>query len=164
MIVKAFMIRPRIALLDEPTASLDPDVAKEVVDFVREQRKEQGTAILYTSHNMAEVAEVCDRVLFMQQGKIVADDLPDNLAKSVLRSQLRLQVSEWLPKTEQLAQQLSLPYVIDHHAIELELDEQQIASFLSALAQAGVIYTQISIRPPTLEDYFLHMTLKGKRR
>ena len=76
MLVKAFMVRPKIALLDEPTASLDPDIAQDVISFVLEQRDKYGTAVLYTSHNMTEVAEVCDRVLFLQEGKIVADDLP----------------------------------------------------------------------------------------
>lgn len=162
MLVKAFMIRPRVALLDEPTASLDPDIAKDVVAFVLEHRREYGTSILYTSHNMAEVSEVCDRVLFMQRGRIVADDLPQNLARSVLTSKVRLQVGDGLKRTLGIATQLGLRYQVDHRTIELELDEEQISSLLSALAQAGVIYTHIQIVQPTLEDYFLHMSLKGQ--
>src|ERR1700722_11123336 len=68
MMVKAFMVRPEIVFIDEPTASLDPDIAHDVCQFVLEQRDKYGTSILYTSHNMAEVAEVCDRVLFLQNG------------------------------------------------------------------------------------------------
>lgn len=163
MLVKAFMIRPKVALLDEPTASLDPDIAKEVVEFVFEQRKEFGTSILYTSHNMAEVGEVCDRVLFMQQGKIVADDIPDNLAKSVATSRIHLQVGDGLKRSVAIAERLNLKYKIEHRSMELELDEGQIAVLLSALAEAGVIYTNINILQPTLEDYFLHMVgRKGK--
>jgi ABC-2 type transport system ATP-binding protein len=162
MLVKAFMTRPKIALLDEPTASLDPDVAKEVIEFVLEQRKAYGTAILYTSHNMAEVAEICDRVLFMKQGEIIANDLPSKLVRSVLTSTLRLQVGDGMKRTIAVAENLHLKYQIELRSIELELDEGQIATFLSNLAQAGVIYTHISIREPTLEDYFLHMV--GKRK
>lgn len=162
MLVKAFMTRPKIALLDEPTASLDPDIAKEVIEFVCEQRKEYGTAILYTSHNMAEVSEICDRVLFMKQGEIIANDLPSKLVRSVLTSKLCLQVGDGMRRTVAVAESLHLKYQIELRSIELELDEGQIATFLSALAQAGVIYTHISIRDPTLEDYFLHMV--GKRK
>src|SRR4029079_4088990 len=52
MLAKAFLANPEIVLLDEPTASLDPDIAHEVLQFILEQRDELGTAILYTSHNM----------------------------------------------------------------------------------------------------------------
>ncbi len=161
MLVKAFMIRPKIALLDEPTASLDPDIAKDVIDFVLEQRKQFGTSILYTSHNMAEVGEVCDRVLFMQQGKIIADDLPANLAKSVATSRVMLQVGDGMKRTIAIAERLKLTYKVEHRSIELSLDESQIAALLTALAEAGVLYTNINIAQPTMEDYFLHMV---KRR
>lgn len=160
MLVKAFMIRPKIALLDEPTASLDPDIAQDVIDFVLEQRKMFGTSVLYTSHNMAEVAEVCDRILFLQQGKIVADDLPKNLAKSVTSSRIQLQVGDGMKRTAAIADRLKMNYNIEHRTIELQLDESQIAMLLSALAEAGVIYTNINILQPTLEDYFLHMVKK----
>jgi ABC-2 type transport system ATP-binding protein len=164
MLVKAFMIRPRIALLDEPTASLDPDIAQDVIDFVLEQRKTFGTSILYTSHNMAEVGEVCDRILFLQQGKIVADDLPRNLAKSVSSSRVQLQVGDGMKRTAAIAERLKMAYKIEHRTIELQLDESQIATLLSALAEAGVVYTNINIMQPTLEDYFLHMVKKGAQK
>jgi ABC-type Na+ transport system ATPase subunit NatA len=98
MLVKAFMIRPKVALRDELTASLDSDIAKDVIEFVFEQREKFGTSTLYTSHNMAEVAEVCDRILFLKQGKIVADDIPENLAKSVSISRIQLQVGDGMKK------------------------------------------------------------------
>ena len=164
MLVKAFMIRPRIALLDEPTASLDPDIAQDVIEFVLEQRQKYGTSILYTSHNMAEVGEVCDRILFLQQGKIVADDLPKNLAKSVSTSRVQLQVGDGMKRTAAIAKKLNMPYQVEHRTIELQLDESQIAILLSSLAEAGVVYTNINILQPTLEDYFLHMVKKGSGR
>ena len=163
MLVKAFMMRPKIVLLDEPTASLDPDIASEVVQFVLEERKTNGTAILYTSHNMTEVAEVCDRVLFLQKGKIIADDVPEILAKSVATCRVQLLVGDGLKRTVNIAEKLKLPYKLDNRTIEFRLDETQIASLLMALAQAGVLYTNINIKHPTLEDYFLHMAGTGRR-
>jgi len=164
MLVKAFMIRPKIALLDEPTASLDPDIAQDVIEFVLEQRKKIGTSVLYTSHNMSEIGQVCDRVLFLQNGKIVADDLPKNLAKSVAVSRVQLQVGDGMKRIVTIAERLNMRHKIEHRMIELELDEGQIATLLSALAEAGVTYTNINIVQPTLGDYFLHMVKKGAKK
>lgn len=163
MLAKAFMTRPKVALLDEPTASLDPDMAKDVLQFVLEQRDKHGISILYTSHNMAEVTEVCDRALFMQNGKIIADDIPDRLAKSTGISKVTLQVGDGLKRTLSIAKALDLTCKTEHRSIEFELDEEQIAILLSVLAQAGVIYTHIDIRQPTLEDYFLSIVEQGKK-
>lgn len=68
---KALLNRPDLLLLDEPTASLDPDIADKVRKVVKRIREEEGTTILYTSHNMRDVEEVCDRVVFMHKGKIL---------------------------------------------------------------------------------------------
>ena len=155
MLVKAFMIEPKIVLLDEPTASLDPEVAKEVIDFVLEQRDKEGISILFTSHNMGEVSRVCDRVLFLKKGKIFADDLPRNLAKKAACSKVELVITERLEEAIKVADFLGLPARVEHKSLCLELDEAQIAYFLSALADARVIYSNINIVQPTLEDFFL---------
>jgi len=68
---KALRNRPRLLLLDEPTASLDPDIADKVRKVVRRIREEEGTSIVYTSHNMRDVEEICDRIVFMHQGKLL---------------------------------------------------------------------------------------------
>lgn len=163
MLVKAFMVRPKIVLLDEPTASLDPDIAHEVCQFVIKQRDEHGISILYTSHNMAEVAEVCDRALFLQNGRIIANDIPDNLAKSVSTSRLQLLVGDGLKRTINIAENLSLAYAVEHRSIEMKLDETQIAKLLTALAEAKVSYTHINILQPTLEDYFLQVVENARK-
>tara|TARA_R110000850_G_scaffold20717_9_gene61507 strand:- start:306 stop:1181 length:876 start_codon:yes stop_codon:yes gene_type:complete len=68
---KALLNRPELLLLDEPTASLDPDIADKVRKVVNRIRDEEGTTILYTSHNMRDVEEVCDRIAFMHKGNIL---------------------------------------------------------------------------------------------
>lgn len=68
---KSLLNRPELLLLDEPTASLDPDIADKVRKVVRRIRDEEGASILYTSHNMRDVEEVCDRVVFMHRGKVL---------------------------------------------------------------------------------------------
>lgn len=71
MLAKAFLNRPEIVLLDEPTASLDVEVAVEVRDYIRRMQKEFGTTVLLTSHNMKDVEELADRVMVINHGKIV---------------------------------------------------------------------------------------------
>lgn len=160
MIVKAFLVKPRIVLLDEPTASLDPDIAREVCQFLLEQRDKEGLSILFTSHKMEEVAEICDRVLFIQNGKIIADDDPEKLARSVSKCKIQLLVGDGMKRTVSVAKRLNMPYRMEHRFIEVELDEMQIADLLSTLAGAGVSYTNIKVIQPTLEDYFLKMVGK----
>jgi ABC-2 type transport system ATP-binding protein len=72
-IVKATLHQPRLLVLDEPTASLDPDVALRVRTGLERLCADEGTALLVTSHNMIEVERLCDRVIFISGGNIVAD-------------------------------------------------------------------------------------------
>jgi len=162
MLVKAFFTRPKIVLLDEPTASLDPDVSIEVVKFLLEQRDKTGLSILFTSHKMEEVTELCDRTIFLKNGKIIADDLPENLAKSVSLYKLRLPITDGMKRTVALAEQLKAPFQVDHRVISLSLNEAQIPHFLNSIMQAGVSYASIQIKEPSLEDYFLKITEKTK--
>lgn len=72
-LAKAFLTEPKILFLDEPTASLDPDIAEKIREFLKEERRSSGLSILYTSHNMREMEEMSDRIIFLQRGKIVAE-------------------------------------------------------------------------------------------
>jgi ABC-2 type transport system ATP-binding protein len=71
-LAKAVMTEPKILFLDEPTASLDPDIAHKIKSFLKEFRDTSGLSMLYTSHNMREMEEMSDRIIFLQRGKIVA--------------------------------------------------------------------------------------------
>ncbi len=76
---KALLNQPELLLLDEPTASLDPDIADKVRSIIRQYRDDHKATILYTSHNMRDVEEVCDRVVFLHQGKIIYTGTPDEM-------------------------------------------------------------------------------------
>lgn len=70
---KALLNDPEILFLDEPTASLDPDIADKVRKLLTQYKREHNTTMIYTSHNMKDVEELCDRILFVAGGKIIAD-------------------------------------------------------------------------------------------
>jgi len=80
-LAKALLNRPNLLLLDEPTASLDPSVAREVREKIREVTLQGAGGVLWTSHNMHEVVEVCDRVLFLSRGKILLEGDPRTLPR-----------------------------------------------------------------------------------
>jgi len=72
-LAKAFLTEPKMLFLDEPTASLDPDIAQKIRGFLKEEQRTSGLSVLYTSHNMREMEEMSDRIVFLQRGKIVAE-------------------------------------------------------------------------------------------
>jgi ABC-2 type transport system ATP-binding protein len=76
---KALLNDPELLLLDEPTASLDPNIADKVRKLLRRVQRERGVTMIYTSHNMRDVEEVCDGVLFMHKGRIVAAGTPQEI-------------------------------------------------------------------------------------
>jgi ABC-2 type transport system ATP-binding protein len=78
-LAKAMMNRPQLLLLDEPTASLDPATAREIRTSIRSLISSGTAGVLWTSHNMYEVADVCDRVLFLSHGKILLEGDPRTL-------------------------------------------------------------------------------------
>jgi ABC-2 type transport system ATP-binding protein len=155
MLAKAFIARPEIVLLDEPTASLDPDVAYEVRQFILKQNQENGVSVLITSHNMDEVTEICDRVLVLKEGQIIANNSPEALAQSTSKVRVHLMLTSGLDQALSCLQGLNLVYTIQGAHLTVELDEHAIAQFLMLLGQRQVVYSQISIDKPTLEDYFL---------
>ena len=79
---KALLNDPEILLLDEPTASLDPEMADTVRKTLKKIQREKNIGVLYTSHNMPEVEEICDRVLFIHEGRTIAQGTPATIIKS----------------------------------------------------------------------------------
>ena len=87
-LAKALINQPELLLLDEPTASLDPDTADWVRQHLQDYRKTHDATILLASHNMLEVERLCDRVIIMKRGKIEDDDSPDQIMARYNRATL----------------------------------------------------------------------------
>jgi ABC-2 type transport system ATP-binding protein len=78
-LAKAMLNRPQLLLLDEPTVSLDPSIAREIRARIRAFATREAGGVLWASHNMYEVEEVCDRVLFLSHGRILLEGDPKTL-------------------------------------------------------------------------------------
>ncbi len=96
-LAKAMINEPEFLLLDEPTASLDPETTAWIRDLLGQYRKERGTTILFASHDMREVELLCDEALLMRKGKLVVKGSPKSLLEKFERDTLEevfLQVNQ----------------------------------------------------------------------
>jgi ABC-2 type transport system ATP-binding protein len=106
-LAKALINRPEILLLDEPTASLDPDTADWIRMRLQRYRLERGATVLLASHNMTEVERMCERVIIMKKGRIEDDDTPEALLARYGRRTLEevfLDVARGRPELREAAQ------------------------------------------------------------
>ncbi len=87
-LAKALINDPKILFLDEPTASLDPDIADKTRSLLKKIKKDRNISILYTSHNMKEMEEMSDRIIFLHKGKIIAEGKPEDVIQSFQRKNL----------------------------------------------------------------------------
>ena len=152
---KAFINQPRVVLLDEPTSSLDPDVADQVRQFIKSSRERYKTTILITSHNMAEIEELCDRVIFMNRGRIIVEDTPEGLSKKIKKTRVRFMMKDGAKRTIRFATEAGFSVSAKDRFVIVEIEEEDIAYLLAGMAERGVSYSQISIDKPTLEDFFI---------
>lgn len=163
VLCKAFLHSPEIVLLDEPTASLDPDVAHEVRRFVREERSVRGVAMVYTSHNMQEVSEICDEVLFLSHGKILARDTPTRLAASIANTRVRFEVDVISTELRSLLAKHVTESTIDGNRVELWVEASSVEELIRALLALPVKVSALQIERPSLEDYFVHHAQRESR-
>ncbi len=159
--VKALLNDPEILLMDEPTASLDPDIADKTLTLIERLRRERNLAILYTSHNMSEISRICDQVIFLDHGTIVAKDTPQNLTKLVSGATLRVVFDKRNDALEAYLREKALDHSFPEHAtIEVKTEEREIPGILFDLSKTGMWIEDIEIKKPNLEDVFLKFARK----
>jgi len=112
----AFLHRPKVVYLDEPTIGLDIEIKETIRHFIREMSDRWGTTVILTTHDMQDIEEVCDRVIVLDDGKIIYDDTIDQLKASFSHERtLRITLEEPVP--------FALPTVLINRVIMFETDE-----------------------------------------
>ncbi|KKQ01447.1 MAG: hypothetical protein US11_C0008G0004 [Candidatus Roizmanbacteria bacterium GW2011_GWA2_36_23] len=119
--------------------------------------------VLFTSHNMAEVTELCDRVIFLDHGKIIAENTPSGLAQKIRFCRIRLAFDDTLTgKVKILLDNYHYQYKLSGNYFTIETEEEKIGQLLGRFSMAKLKYAQINIDKPTLEDFFLKVVRENK--
>jgi len=159
----ALLHDPQLLLLDEPTVGVDPQSRNAIFDNI-EAFRAQGKTILYTTHYMEEVERLCDRVIIMDHGRIVADDTLSALrARSVKLNLLQIELakesgSDWLPALRQLDGVVTAELAGVQLSAQVTNLTKVTPSILEFLHQRGSEVTHLSTERPHLESIFLSLT------
>lgn len=159
--------RPRLIFLDEPTVAVDPQSRNQILEGICELNR-QGSTIIYTSHYMEEVEQICTRIAIMDHGRCIASGTKEELKKMIRTGETVIIEAVSLGE-EQLEQLRSFPGVF-----QVEYDEQvltvrcsetkhNLIRILGWLQERGIPFGQVFSQLPTLNDVFLEITGKQLR-
>lgn len=159
--------KPELVIMDEPTVAVDPQSRNKILEGILELNR-QGSTIIYTSHYMEEVEQICSRISIIDHGKCIATGTKDEL-KRLVRTGERIVVENVVLSEEQLeiirkiGQVLSLAY--EHEVLRVCYAKKQnnLVRLLTYLEQEEIPFGQVSNELPTLNDVFLEITGKQLR-
>jgi len=155
MVIKALLNDPELLLLDEPTSSLDPDIAEKMREILKEIRRTRNISMLYTSHNMAEIEEMCGRVIFLSKGNIVANDTPKKLTSLIPDHTLSIVFEHEPKRLREFLSEKNIQGSFDGTVLNITTDNESIPKILGQIYQRGDHIRDIRIQEPDLEDVFL---------
>lgn len=154
--------RPQLLMLDEPTVGVDPQSRNSILEGVRELNR-AGTTVVYTSHYMEEVEQLCSRVVIMDKGKTLATGTPDEL-KAMINHGESISVEVYVLAPEDLDQIRQLPHVTRAHYSENRLSvhydggQHNLLHLLDYLKSRNASFNRVFSEQPTLNDVFLEIT------
>ncbi|MDO8582989.1 MAG: ABC transporter ATP-binding protein [bacterium] len=162
-LIKSLLNDPELILMDEPTASLDPDIADKTLSLIENLRESKKLSILYTSHNMDEITRICDKVIFLNHGKIIAQDTPLGLTKQITKTLLRIVFDDDKKIVETYLNKNVKKFDFNNmNSVTITLEEKDLPKIIFGLSKEGVWITDIEIQKPTLEDFFIQIARKNK--
>ncbi|GIN63406.1 ABC transporter ATP-binding protein [Robertmurraya siralis] len=167
-IAAALLHQPKVLILDEPTVGIDPQSRNHILETVRKLNEQYETSILYTSHYMEEVEQLCDRVYIMDHGSIVASGNKSELL-SILSNDdtFHVQLSKRSEKLIDAVRLIKDVRQVDETENGLRIIAKKRSHFLSTLVHGaekeGVEIIHFQMEIPSLEDVFLHLTGKSLR-
>jgi len=157
-IAQAFVHRPKVLFLDEPTIGLDPKGKRVVWDHLRALRSEHNTTIFITTHDMNEANHLCDRIAIINRGQIVVIGTPEELKKQVGGDVIVVKTGSLENfSSESLAHlgAVSIEIGNDEVSIVMNEGEKAIPKIIRIMEKEGISVESISVSKPTLDDVFL---------
>ena len=120
-------------------------------------KAEQNITILYTSHDMSEITRICDEVIFLDHGKIVAHDTPLGLTKLIKNSELILTFNDNIEIAETYLIEKGIHFNRNNIQLSINAKQQDIPNIIYRLSNLGIAFKNIEMRHPTLDDVFLQI-------
>lgn len=153
-LAQALLPAPELLLLDEPTNGLDPEGIHEMRELIKRLNRERGITVLFCSHLLAEVEQLCDRVAILNRGRKIFDGLWNDLASD--KQRVRLEVDDW-PRAAAVLAQIAGVRLAEPGEVILE-ESRPIADVVEALVRGGVRLTAVEPRRRNLEQVYLEMS------
>ncbi|OPA75626.1 ABC transporter ATP-binding protein [Paenibacillus selenitireducens] len=160
-IAQALLHHPSILILDEPTNGLDPAGIHELRDYLRKLAVEENIAVVVSSHLLAEIELMCDRVVIIQNGQYVDERTIKGVDTTHQKLPVVIEVDDRV-----LAKQLLEPYGIlsvDLNTVTVELEKGQVPDVIHVLVQNNIRIYQVNTKKESLEDMFLSLTQGGNQ-
>lgn len=159
--------KPRLLILDEPTVAVDPQSRNSILEGIR-QLNQRGTTVLYTSHYMEEVEQLCTMITIMDKGKAILTGTKEELKASVnLGDQVSLRLVNHSPEDVEAIR--ALPFISrtvvqeDSLVLDMTRGDSKVASLINFMEQRNIAIGEMTLRQPTLNDVFLEVTGKELR-
>jgi ABC-2 type transport system ATP-binding protein len=151
LVAQALVHKPRVIVLDEPTAGVDVELRQTLWQFIAKLNK-QGHTVLLTTHYLEEAEALCGRIAMLKQGQVVALERTSDLLRSATAQVLRLKLDGELPAALKAMARVTgrIVQLPVHNAIEIE-------NHLAAIRAAGLVAEDVEIRQADLEDVFLEV-------
>ncbi|MBR2704803.1 MAG: ABC transporter ATP-binding protein [Clostridia bacterium] len=159
--------KPEIIFLDEPTVAVDPQSRNNILDGIKKLR-DNGATIVYTTHYMEEVEIICDRVIILDKGKIIAQGTNDDLKElASIKERITVEAKELddahLNKIKSLPEVNDVSYEDGILKISYQNEKNNLENIIDYLKGNGIKYSKIYSERPTLNDVFLELTGKELR-
>ncbi len=159
--------KPKLIILDEPTVAVDPQSRNSILNGI-EKLREEGASILYTTHYMEEVEILCDRIIILDKGKIIAEGTSDELKKMTnIEEKITVEVnnldSKILEDIEKFKTVDEVNYTNNILLIKYKKGKNNLGNLIDYLKDNKVKYNKIFSERPTLNDVFLELTGKELR-
>ena len=156
-IAQALLHKPSVLILDEPTNGLDPAGIRELRDHLRKLTREEGISVIVSSHLLAEMELMCDRVAIIQNGKLVDVRLIKEYVHEDGKQRVVFEVDP-VEQAVKLASAQGLPVEVVDDELVMNLDKQETAAWNRRFVEAGIAVYGIRKTTKSLEDQFLEMT------
>jgi len=166
-LAKTFINDPELVFLDEPTTGLDPDVARKVRKKILEIHEERNITIVLTTHYMSEAEQLCDRIIFLNRGKIIAEGTQKEL-KRIIGAKDLITIELTSPPDESILRRVASAKNVygfdlreDRLVFYVDDSEKRLKEILEILKPSWDKIKRITMEEATLEDVFLGLTKRG---